>query len=109
MAPGDRAGPKHRRPTMPTRQKCRRCRPLPLLMLAAALLAPAVATGADVDFGIRAGEYTDIGEPFIGVEINYPITRDWWCKPNLGYGPVDDGGLMTSNGEIDYAAHGDLP
>ncbi|HZI63388.1 MAG TPA: hypothetical protein VFE44_01340 [Thermoanaerobaculia bacterium] len=94
---------------MPTRQKCRRCRPLPLLMLAAALLAPAVATGADVDFGIRAGEYTDIGEPFIGVEINYPITRDWWFNPNLEYVLVDDGDLMTINGDFHYDFHVDRP
>jgi hypothetical protein len=92
---------------MPTRRKRRQIRPLALLVVA--LLVPAAAAAADVDFGIRAGEYTDVGEPFIGVEINYPITRDWWFNPNLEYVLVDDGDLMTINGDFHYDFHVDDP
>ncbi len=92
---------------MPTRPRRRRCRLL--LVLLAALVVPAAGAARDIDFGIRAGEYTDVGEPFIGAEINYPITRDWWFNPNIEYVLVDEGDLLTINGDFHYDFHVDDP
>lgn len=71
------------------------------LAVAVALVIPA-ATASAVDFGVRAGIYDDAGEPFIGGELLFPLTRSWYLNPNLEYVLVDDGDLITINGDVHY-------
>lgn len=61
---------------------------------------------AQIDFGVRGGVYTDIEEPFVGVEL---LTRvgdtQWFFNPNAEFVLVDDGDLATANFDFHY----DLP
>lgn len=70
------------------------------LLLALALLAPSAASAAM--FGVRVGEYTDVGEPFLGVEFLHQVYPDIWFNPNFEYVFVDDGNLMTLNFDFHY-------
>lgn len=76
---------------------------LAVLTLAAMGTSPALA---QVDFGVRGGVYTDIEEPFVGVEL---LTRvgdsSWFFNPNVEFVLVDDGDLVTANFDFHY----DLP
>jgi hypothetical protein len=76
------------------------------LALAAALVlgAPAPAE-AQVDFGVRGGFYSDASAGFIGGELLFGLTREWFLNPNFEYVFVDDGDLSTLN--LDF--HYDLP
>jgi hypothetical protein len=64
-------------------------------------LLPAPAA-ADVDFGVRAGFYSDADAGFLGFELLTDITRRWFFNPNLEYVFVDDGSLWTLNGDVHY-------
>lgn len=57
---------------------------------------------AQVRFGIRAGEYTDVSEPFLGAEIITPIGGNWFFNPNVEWVFLDDGDLATINADIHY-------
>ena len=77
---------------------------LALAAAAACLLAPAPAA-AQVDFGVRGGFYTDASAAFLGGELLFGLTREWFINPNFEYVFVDDGDLATVN--LDF--HYDLP
>jgi hypothetical protein len=66
-----------------------------------ACLFPRSAAG-EVTFGLRAGEYTDIEEPMIGVEILTKIAPRWFFNPNIEYVFVDRGDLVTFNADVHY-------
>lgn len=62
----------------------------------------AVVADAEVRFGLRAGEYTDVSEPFLGAEIITPIGGRWYFNPNIELVFVDDGDLATFNADFHY-------
>lgn len=72
-----------------------------ILLVAAIVASPAAGRGATL-FGVRAGEYTDVGEPFIGLELNTQVRPDIWFNPNFEYVLVDDGDLVTLNFDFHY-------
>jgi hypothetical protein len=51
---------------------------------------------------VRAGEYLDVGEPFIGLEINTELRQRIWFNPNVEYVFRDDGDLATLNFDFHY-------
>ena len=65
------------------------------------LLVPA-AQAAEVDWGVRAGWYTDVSEPFFGVEAITPITGNFWFNPNIEWVFIDGGDLATINADVHY-------
>jgi hypothetical protein len=70
---------------------------------AAALLAPVSTTpAASADFGVRAGVYTDAGEPFVGVEGLFALGNRVYLNPNFEYVFTDDPDLMTFNVDLHY-------
>lgn len=73
---------------------------LPLIMML--VLIPSKETNAQVDFGARAGVYTDVGDPFIGAELLFPISGNIYFNPNIEYVFVDVGNYMTFNADAHY-------
>lgn len=73
-----------------------------MVILAAAICLFTPSAGAQVSFGLRAGEYTDIGEPMVGIELITRIAPRWYFNPNIEYVFVDDGDLVTFNGDVHY-------
>lgn len=78
-------------------------------ILAAAILAGAAVlcpprAAAEIDFGLRAGYYTDVEEFFLGAEILTPIgdSRRWFFNPNVEFVFVDPGDLATVNLDVHY-------
>jgi hypothetical protein len=73
------------------------------LALLFTLAAPPAAEAQQVRFGVRAGIYTDVSEPFIGVDA---LTRlgatMWYFNPNVEYVLVSNGTLLTINGDFHY-------
>jgi len=67
----------------------------------AALLMPSAAQAA-VDFGIRAGIYTDAEEAFVGGELLMPVARSVFFNPNIEYVFIQDGDLITFNADFHY-------
>lgn len=65
------------------------------------LLAPGAAR-ADIDPGVRAGFYQDAEAGFIGGELLWGVTREWYFNPNIEYVFVDDGDLYTANLDFHY-------
>ncbi len=76
------------------------------LTIAALAAALALALPADpasaVDFGLRAGVYDDADEVFVGGELLFQLAPRWFFNPNLEYVFVDDGDLITVNGDVHY-------
>jgi hypothetical protein len=72
-----------------------------LLAAAVALAFPAAPASA-VDFGLRAGVYDDAGEAFVGGELLFQLSPRWYFNPNLEYVFVDNGDLVTINGDVHY-------
>jgi hypothetical protein len=72
--------------------------------LAAALLLAAAPSGA-ADFGIRGGLYTELDEPFAGIELLSHVRGPLYFNPNAEYVFVDRGHFGTLN----FDAHVDLP
>jgi hypothetical protein len=70
-----------------------------------ALAAPPLEAQA-VRWGVRGGIYTDVSEPFVGVDA---LTRlgatSWYFNPNVEWVLVSRGRLVTINGDFHY----DLP
>lgn len=71
-----------------------------LALLAATGLVLFAPAASAADFGIRAGLYG--GDGMIGVELLTPINDDWWFNPNVEYVFVDNGDLITVNGDAHY-------
>ncbi len=72
-------------------------------VLGAFLFAAAPVKAAD--FGIRGGLYTEIDEPFVGVELLTRVSNSLYFNPNVEYVFVDNGTYLTFN----FDAHYDLP
>jgi hypothetical protein len=73
-------------------------------IVAAALLTLLVSAGtarAD-NFGVRAGYYTDAGEPFVGVEFLAHVGHRIYFNPNFEYVFTDDPHFMTFNADFHY-------
>lgn len=76
------------------------------LGIVSVLSAPA---RADVDWGLRAGVYDDADEPFVGGELLVDVWQRWFFNPNLEVVLVDDGSLVTLNGDVHYDFPLDAP
>ena len=66
-----------------------------------ALLVFAPAARAD-NFGVRAGIYTDAGEPFAGIEYLARIGKRVYFNPNIEYVFTDDPHFVTFNADFHY-------
>jgi hypothetical protein len=75
---------------------------LPMVFAVSLLIVLAFPAESQVRFGVRAGEYTDLSEPFIGIEFITPITPRWYFNPNIEFVFVDPGDLITLNGDVHY-------
>jgi hypothetical protein len=76
---------------------------VPGLAIAAALaLSAAPASAADVTFGLRAGYYTEVEEPFLGAEVLVPVARRFYFNPNFEYVFVENGSYWTMNADFHY-------
>lgn len=65
-------------------------------------LALAAAPAQAVDFGLRAGIYTDENDGFVGGELLFQLSDRWFLNPNFEWVFVDDGDLYTVNGDVHY-------
>lgn len=85
---------------------------LPVMALAlAGLLVPTLAQAQDIDFGVRAGYYSDVEEGFLGVEALRGFGRGghWFFNPNLEWVFIDGGDYATLNGDVHYDFDTDGP
>lgn len=61
------------------------------------------AADAQVRFGVRAGEYVDLSEPFVGFELLIPVIGPhWYFNPNVEFVPADRGDLVSLNADLHY-------
>lgn len=65
-------------------------------------IAVALPAKSEVQFGIRAGQYTDESKPFVGVELLVPVANRWYFNPNIEYVFVGSGKLLTLNADAHY-------
>jgi hypothetical protein len=74
------------------------------ILACAALLAlvflPAAAKAAD--FGVRTGFYNEANEGFVGAEALVKMSGPWFFNPNAEYVFIDNGTLMSVNGDVHY-------
>lgn len=84
-------------------------RPLPFPVLAGSCLMFALASHAGPadaqgwDFGVRTGLYTDVEEPFVGVEALHQIRNTpWMFNPNVEYVFVENGNLWALSVDFHY-------
>lgn len=97
--------------TIPSRARTTGARAVALASLAVFVSLLAVpAARAQVDFGVRGGVYTDVEDPFVGVELlgQFDGTR-WFYNPNVEYVFVDNGDLITVNADFHYDLPADTP
>jgi hypothetical protein len=73
-----------------------------IVVTALIALIGAAPAGADTKFGVRGGYYTDIGEPFAGVELLTRIGNRVYFNPNFEYVFVDEATYFTLNGDFHY-------
>src|SRR5687768_3359147 len=71
----------------------------------ASLLVLVPDAEARIRGGIRAGEYTDIDDPFVGGELVVPLTRRVYFNPNVEWVFVDEATVRTANFDL----HSDWP
>jgi hypothetical protein len=71
-------------------------------LLSAVVLLGLAAPGAAGDFGIRAGYYTEIEDPFVGIEYLGRVQDRFFFNPNLEWVFVDDATYLTVNGDFHY-------
>lgn len=67
--------------------------------------ALAQAAGRGWYIGVRGGAYFDVDEPFVGVELLFPLVDRLWFNPNFEWVFIDRGDLYTINLDVHY----DLP
>jgi hypothetical protein len=60
------------------------------------------ASADGIDVGIRGGFYTDVDEPFLGVELLLGVTHSIYFNPNVEYVFVEGGSYLTVNGDFHY-------
>lgn len=72
------------------------------VLIALAVLAGAEPAAADTKFGVRGGYYTDIGEPFVGVEVLTPLGHRVYFNPNFEWIFVENANYFTLNGDFHY-------
>lgn len=78
-------------------------RAIPSLAIPVIVAFCLVATPAKAaDFGVRAGIYTDASEVFVGGEVLFDLAGNWFLNPNVEYVFIDDGDLITVNGDFHY-------
>jgi hypothetical protein len=78
-------------------------RVIPILVsaaLLALLILPVAASAAD--FGVRTGFYSEANEGYVGAEVLVNMSRSWFFNPNAEYVFIDNGTLMTFNGDVHY-------
>ncbi len=85
-----------------TLRSSRRLAAAPVVLVATLLLAN--PSRADVDFGGRAGAYTDESRPFFGAELLTSLDRahDWYVNPNFEYAADEQSDLVTLNCDFHY-------
>ena len=71
-----------------------------IFVAVAILVVPTVS--AETKWGVRAGYYTDVSEPFVGVEALVPISGKIFFNPNVEYVLIDGGDLFTINADAHY-------
>jgi hypothetical protein len=76
-------------------------RPLCLAALALALLLPAAPVAAG-NLGIRGGLYTDVEEPFVGLEYLARVGNRVYFNPNVEYVFVENATYLTFNADAHY-------
>ena len=72
------------------------------VLIALSVLASAGPVAADTRFGVRGGYYTDIGEPFVGIELLTPVAHDvyFWAGAGLGWSHFDFEGPGDSDDDL---------
>jgi hypothetical protein len=68
----------------------------------ALLLASAAPAAARDMFGVRTGFYTDVDEPFIGIEGLFGLGNHVYLNPNFEYVFTEDPHYMTFNADFHY-------
>jgi hypothetical protein len=66
------------------------------------LLASAAPAAARDMFGVRTGFYTDVDEPFIGIEGLFGLGNHVYLNPNFEYVFTEDPHYMTFNADFHY-------
>jgi len=67
------------------------------------LLLPSAAALAEWDFGARGGVYSEESDAFAGIEgLTQMGASQWFFNPNSEFVAVDDGDLVTVNGDFHY-------
>jgi hypothetical protein len=66
------------------------------------VLAGAATAAADTKLGFRGGYYTDIGEPFAGIELLTSVAHRVYFNPNFEYVFVENATYFTLNGDFHY-------
>ncbi len=72
------------------------------LVAASGLLAQTASAAGPVMGGVRAGYYFDAESPFVGGELLTRVDRSLYFNPNVEYVFVDNGSMMTLNGDFHY-------
>jgi len=74
------------------------------ILSALAALVPAASAHAD-RVGVRAGLYTDLNKPFVGVELLSGLSPRVYFNPNVEYVFIDHLTYLTFNGDFHYDFH----
>lgn len=80
----------------------RRAIPALCVALTIALTLLTAAPAEAVDFGVRAGVYTDESDGFVGGELLFQLSPRWYFNPNVEWVFVEDGDLFTVNADAHY-------
>jgi hypothetical protein len=67
-----------------------------------AIVAGVSPAAADTKFGIRGGYYTEVEEPFAGVEVLTHVGRRVYFNPNFEWIFVENANYFTLNGDFHY-------
>jgi hypothetical protein len=73
-------------------------------LASAALLLAAAPARAD-KVGVRTGVYTNLGKPFVGFELLFPVSHSVYLNPNVEYVFIDRRPYLTFNADFHYDFH----
>ena len=76
---------------------------------ALALTAPASASDEPVLLLPSTGYYLDVGEPYVGLAVEFPIGNGWRLSPDAEYVFVDEGDLYSFSVDFIYDFETDGP